>query len=336
MTADLRTGRQARYRLYGACVETDHRFAATVEACSGPPDLSFRYVDAPPERVPDDATACYASPVRIDEHQSLLYVHVLPECTVLRFTEVVEFYLRPDGIECLVLDHAYAYMVEVRLLAEVLPLWLELRGIAVLHASGAVVDDGVVAFLATNKGGKSTLAASLMVRGHDLLTDDVLALEWRGSNVVARPSYPQMRMWPDHAANFVGDVEALEAVHPGLDKRRVPIGRGFGSFARGAAPLRRIYLPRRGDTDRVVFTPLSAGEAVVELVSHSILLGVVEALGLAASRFMRFARLVESVPVQHLHYPDGVHVLDAVCEAIVDDTVHGPGGRDGSLSRETR
>jgi len=62
------------------------------------------------------------------------------------------------------------------LVGQVLPLVAALRGLEVLHAS-AVAHGGVAFAFAGNSGaGKSTLAAHLALRGHPMVTDDVLAI----------------------------------------------------------------------------------------------------------------------------------------------------------------
>lgn len=55
------------------------------------------------------------------------------------------------------------------------------------------------------------------------------------------------------------------------------------------------------------------------LLQHSFLVGMVETLGLQASRFNLFAQLVQQVPVRRLTYPTGVENLPLVNQAILED-----------------
>jgi hypothetical protein len=313
------------WSLYGLRLASEHVFENRVpEAAPGrEPDVTFRIVEAPPTDQDWQLGApAYASPAMIDDERHFLTVHLAPSFTVMRFTEVADFYLSDDRIDCVVLDPAYAYMVELHLLGYVLGYWLERHGLVAIHASSVVVDGRAVGFLATNKGGKSSLAAGLMAAGHALLSDDVLVLAEEGSRFLGRPGYPQMRMWPEQAREFVATVDSLERVHPLLSKRRVPVGPGgFGRFCTGNRPVTALYLPdrREGPDTEVSITPVPLAEAVFELVKNSFLIGIVESTGMQEQRFERLARVAGDVRVRRITYPSGYDRLPEVCRAIVDD-----------------
>lgn len=59
------------------------------------------------------------------------------------------------------------------------PLMLQISGLEVLHASGAVVGPGVVAICAASGTGKTTLACALDRAGHELWSDDAVVLDLR-------------------------------------------------------------------------------------------------------------------------------------------------------------
>lgn len=285
------------------------------------PELSFGYVSEPPDAGEwKNGEPIYASPRLIDERQSFLYIFRHDDYEVLSFSEVANFYIWPERILCHLLDTAYDYMVELHFLGFVLSYWLERQGIPALHASAVVVDGCAAAFLSSNKGGKSSLAASLMQLGYPLLTDDILPIERCGKSFKGRSGYPQMRMWPDQAEYFLGYYEPLEKVHPGLSKRRIPVGiDGLGSFCYEAQSLGCFYLPERREVDKVEITPFSLGEAIVALTNHSFLAGMVEAAGWQTSRFHLFAQLAQQIPVRRIVYPDGMEHLPMVRQAILED-----------------
>ena len=313
------------WSLYGVSLRSQHTFVNAVPRAEpgvsvGADELTFAYVDEAPltsgwERTPHS----HASKAMIDDDTSFLYVVEVGDCTVLRFSEVVDFFIWPKRILCRLIDPAYDYMVELHLLGFVMAYWLELRGVLALHAAGVVVDGHAVGFLASNAGGKSSLAAGLMQSGHPLLSDDILAVEHVGKTPLARPSYPQMRMWPETARHFVG-TDALEVVHPNLSKRRVPVGpHGFGTFAPEARPLAAIYLPERVDDGSVVITDLSFAETVFALERYAFLAGMLTDTGLQRRRFGALVAVATRVPVRRVRYPSGYECLHEVTAAIVDD-----------------
>ena len=189
-----------------------------------------------------------------------------------------------------------------------------------LHSAAIGAAGRAIAFVSRHGGGKSGLAAAMIRAGGSLLTDDVLVLEERDGTWEARPSYPQIRMWPDEAAFFAGGPEGLPRVQPDSEKRSVAVGEGgFGAFLDASTPLSCIYLAsRRQETNGGVESqPVSRSEALIELVRHSFSARLVEAAGLQPGRLDRLARLVRGVPVRRLVYPSGFERLGEVAEAVL-------------------
>jgi len=317
-------------RLYGITLASDFPFAAPLDwagsMASGPPDLTFSVcLEAPVPAVWEKEPPVYKSPWRTEEGESALFLYRAPGVEVLRFPGLLDFYLWPDRITCHLVDPRSQFLVELRLLGPVLAYWVERRGCVSLHASAVALDDGgnkTAAFLSTHGGGKTGLAAALMQAGGALLTDDLLPVEERGGAFLAHPGYPQMRMWPDEAAWFLGGCDDLPLVHPELAKRRVPVGPdGFGSFHARPLPLACLYLPERRPEARgpVEIHPVAPRDAVIELVRHSFSPFLVEAAGLQPGRFDLFARLARQVPVRRLSYPTGFDRLPGVAEALLRD-----------------
>jgi hypothetical protein len=312
------------YRPFGLTLATDFPFRSRLLPGAGRPDLTFSCMkEAPMPGPPPGCLPVYASPDRSDEGESLLSLYLLDRCDLLRFTGIADFYVRPERIVCHLRDAEYGYLVEIYLLGAVLSFFLERQGLPSLHASAVRVGDRAIAFLSTNKGGKSTLAAAFLQAGYPLLTDDVLPVEEADGRFIGRPGYPQMRLWPDQAARFAGSLEGLERVHPALSKLRVPIGaEGFGAFCDAPAPLACLYVPERretGEGPEIEIRPLSGREALIELVRNSFTPRMVEAVGLQPARLHLLSRLIRQTPVRRLMYPSGYEHLSRVRDAILAD-----------------
>ncbi|MDX1503669.1 MAG: hypothetical protein R3325_15025, partial [Thermoanaerobaculia bacterium] len=85
------------------------------------------------------------------------------------------------------------------LFTHALPLWLETRGVPVLHGSAVAVEGLAVGLLGPSGCGKSVLAAELARSGGEasLLADDGLALSRsRGGGWRCLPGPPIVRLWP--------------------------------------------------------------------------------------------------------------------------------------------
>ena len=313
------------YDIFGITLTSDFPFANRLAKGTASPDLSFTCIAQPPIPPGWQQTApSYASPYRTDAGESIVYLHRLENCDVLRFTNAVDFYLWSDRILCHLLDPGCDYLVEIYLLGAVLSFWLERQGIPALHASAISIDGGAAAFLSRNKGGKSALAAALMQAGYPLLTDDILPLVRQEETFLGRPGYPNMRMWPEQVQYFLGHYEDLEIIHPALSKRRVPVGPdGFGTFCNLPQPLDCLYLPKRLSTGnwgtQIDITPVSPAAAVIELIRHSFAAPIVEALGWQRQRLDFFAQLVQKVPLRQITYPSGFDHLPRVQKVILED-----------------
>jgi hypothetical protein len=309
------------YRLFGVNLASDFPFATRFPEGGGPADLSFAVEPgiAAAELLPERVPPVYSSPWQEEGGDSVSLLFQLEDREVFSFSRAVELHLQPRLITARLLHPDYEHLLEIRLLGPVFSYWLERQGLPTLHASAVEAGGRAVGFLSPNRGGKTGIAAALMQAGHPLLTDDILPLEECGGTFLSRSGYPQMRMWPDEAAHFLGGYQHLPRVHPEISKRRVTVGEEWGTFHEPALPLAVLYAPERRDGGPIEIHPLSRGEAVIELVRHSFSPHLVQAVGLQPARLDFFARLVRQVPVRRLAYPSGFERLPEVVEALRRD-----------------
>jgi hypothetical protein len=75
-------------------------------------------------------------------------------------------------------------------------LWttMFLHGFDALHASAVETPTGVVAFLSSTGGGKTSLALELLRRGNQLFSDDIVAVERRDGEILVHSSPPLMNV----------------------------------------------------------------------------------------------------------------------------------------------
>jgi hypothetical protein len=312
------------YTLYGLTLSSNVSFTTPLLTAAGLPDVTFTYAADPPCIVDwQTLTSVYAT-ARPDNGQPFCTCYRLDSCEVLRFADGTDFYLWPRHIICHLLDPTQRSQAELHLLGTVLAYWNERRGVAMLHASAIVTLAGAVAFVAISQGGKSALAAALMVAGYSLLSDDMLPVAADGERFLAYPGYPQMRMWPEQAQHFVGNYQTLELVHPNFTKYRVPIGpAGWGMFCPLPQPLSALYLlDRRSpteDTTNIKIAAVSSAQALFALVGHSFAARLINGVAHQRQRIACLTSLVRHIPVRCLSYPSGYEHLPFVRQAIFAD-----------------
>lgn len=264
----------------------------------------------------------YSSPNCSADGKSLLSFFKNDKEELLHYPGVADFSINDHNIECRPYNHTYKDLIEIRLLGGAVPFWLERKGMPVLHASSVVLSQGAVAFLGGNRSGKTVLAASFMQVESALLTDDLLAIESADSQILGRPSYPAMRLWPKEANLFSLEPDKLPPVLPGGEKRILAIKpNNFGNFCSQSQPIICIYLPERQiDTHRAIeITPLDPRQALLALLRYSFLGRLAEAAGLGPQRLEILSQLARRVPVRRLRYPAGFERLPEVRESIFFD-----------------
>lgn len=242
----------------------------------------------------------------------------------LRYSGVAVFHLSGSSIFCYPSRGVSPKILEEYFLGGLLSLWLEQHGIPVLHAAAFVVNGCAVGFLSNSGGGKSVLAASMVQSGYALVTDDKLAVEASRDRFLVHPSYPEMRLWPSEAKHFFGQSETAAMEPLTRSKVHIALGsNGLGKFCREAVPLGCLYLPSRrsanGREAEVEIVPVSPRESLIELVRHSFVARIVEALGMQSERLRLFARLSRSIPMRRLFYPDGLQYLPRVRDVMLED-----------------
>jgi hypothetical protein len=129
------------------------------------------------------------------------------------------------------------------LIAQVLPFAAALRGQAVLHASGVLLDGRAVALLGPSGAGKTSVALAMCRSGADFLADDVLAVERVAGVLTAHPGSPLAGMDRAEAGRCEAAMTAADVVEE--NGREVLVRMPSGP---GPAPLTDVFLlDRRAD-----------------------------------------------------------------------------------------
>ncbi len=299
------------YEVFGLVLGVEREPAMAMRPSTSPPDVVFLVVDEPV--VPREE---WGSPIR---HQAGAFaLHRVAGMDVLDFVDEATFFLDEGRIRCSLADPSLAYIAEIRLLGGVLAYWLESEGTPALHASAVVGESGAIAFCAANGGGKSSLAAELMVRGFRLLTDDILPIDVRNGVPHGRAGYPNMRMWPADAERYTGSTRELRVIHPDFDKLSIPLGERR-SFCDQATELAAIYLLDSSDnTDTLKFQRIPPVEAVVALASVSFAAPVAGAAARRRERFAVLTAVANEIPVWWLSYGRRGSSRAEIADAIIE------------------
>lgn len=197
----------------------------------------------------------------------------------------------------------------------VLSVLLHQRGNLVLHGSSVNVGGNAIAFLGSKGFGKSTLAASMQVRGHHLITDDILPVTFEGNAAKTFPGYPKIKLFPD-SVEAVGEVPAhLPLIHRWVDKHSFQCAENFQT---SPVRLSRIYILSQGD--ETLINQLDFQMAFIEITRNSHLGRFLEALDCRRQHFEQCQQLVQTVPVFQLQRSQRLDSLPEVCALLENHT----------------
>ena len=202
------------------------------------------------------------------------------------------------------------------LLGQVLSFCLLARGVEPLHATSVLVNGAAIAFLGDSGHGKSTLAATLMERGHRLLTDDVLVVRFEGNRAMAYPSMARIKLTP----------ESADAVFRG--RRSVPMNRFTvkriyslrdDEHMSHPAPLRALYvISAKAEDAGIAIRRLGGRAEFLTLIQHTFNDSVLDRT--RVKQQFAFARqLVGMVNLRALSYPKQLDLLPAIADAVLAD-----------------
>lgn len=230
--------------------------------------------------------------MEVDEHETAGYLINLPPYG--------RYLVSADGRDVACAPPPIEWWKWQRLLiGQALPAAAAVRELELLHASAVTIGDGAVAFAGPPGLGKSSLAVQLMLRGHPLLAEDVLALEVRDGRLIAEPGASMLNLREDEFAQLE-DISRLGEL----------VGRADGKVhliaprADRAAPLTVLYLLDRGDRDRPAFEPIENLRAA-DLFANSFVV-YVHRTGRMIRQLDIASVLARTVPVVRLRVQAGI------------------------------
>jgi hypothetical protein len=207
-------------------------------------------------------------------------------------------------------------MLHLPLLGMIFAVMLHQRGILTLHGSAVEIDGSAAIFLGGKGWGKSTLAATLYARGHQLITDDLVAVNFTANgNPLIVPGFPQLKLLPEAAAFALGDdPDTLPEIAKGFEKRA---RRGIERFSSKSLPIKAIYQIDKGPT--LAIKPLNPQEAVLQIIANSFIARCTDALlegNSGVKHFQQCMNLVKLIPISRLERPQSLELVTALAQLV--------------------
>lgn len=191
---------------------------------------------------------------------------------------------------------------------------LHQRGLSIFHASAIAFREDAVAFMAHKGHGKSTIAAALNVRKHNLVTDDIMAFEEKNGQLLVSPGFPQLKLWPDSVEAIGESLEGLPLLRPSLEKRVRQISQGF---ALKPLPLRCVFV--LCGSQKLEIVRLQPKDSLLKILPHwygALFQGELLKIFGLDNHLHQCVNLVQKVPVFLLKGPPSLPALPNVARMV--------------------
>ena len=311
---------QRRYLAYGVAIRSAYRLTLPRTDSTGL-DTATPEIILEPGCGEDFADALAQLREQVLHEGWFHYLRLADGSDYLRWPKLFEFLVAPDGRH--ILAHRLARVgfetLQTYLLSQVLSFALLRLGIETLHGTTLAVGSGAVTFLGDCGYGKSTLAAAFVNQGYRLLTDDMLAVKQIGSDTLAYPGLPCLKLMPRTARALLGHFMEAAPINPFTCKRVIRLN--HTQVASTPRPLRAVYAlkpPQKKAPQRITIQKLTGQKAWQALTCNTYNPSARNTHRLE-EQFAWAANLAQQLPVKSLSYPRSLRVLPQVVEQIVSD-----------------
>lgn len=244
------------------------------------------------------------------------------DCFYLLYSDGTKFVIKGNGSSIWASwnDSRTIEDTSTYLLGPVLGFILRLRGVTCLHASAVVVNGQAIVLLGRAGAGKSTTAAAFANLGYSVMSEDVVALSYDGSEYRVQPGYPIIRLWPESVLNLFGSNDALPLLTPNWDKRYLDLMSGIHKFQTEPLRLTAIYyLDERTDIDEApLIETMEIRESLLTLISNTYANYLLDS-EMRASEFVEIGRLASTTNIKRLVPHTDPARLNLLCRTIIDD-----------------
>ncbi|OIO67620.1 MAG: hypothetical protein COW18_02480 [Zetaproteobacteria bacterium CG12_big_fil_rev_8_21_14_0_65_54_13] len=231
----------------------------------------------------------------------------------LNVPDIARFLVR-DGNSIVVDPYSGSDEQSIRLylLGSCMGAILHQRGVLVMHGNAVRFGDRCVVFAGHSGAGKSTLAAAFHKRGHEILADDVCAIDAEGH---VAPSFPQLKLWQDAAKRLSIDTDELNRIRLQVEKYAYPLD----NPAMEHLPVAAIYILNSHNRDEFEIESIRGMQKFNPLKNNTYRVGYLDGLGLKAEHLGLCSKLAGRIHLSRITRPNHGFKLDELVEMIMGD-----------------
>jgi len=227
-------------------------------------------------------------------------------------------YLIKNGNKILVSPYEGADEDQIRLylLGTCMGVILQQRKVLPLHGSVIAIDGKAYAFVGDSGAGKSTLASAFLKKGYQLLTDDVIPIQFSKDGCpVVIPSYPHQKLWQQSLDQFGMESSQLRPLFGRETKFAVPVN---SQFLQSPLELGGIFELVKSTEEEINVQPIQGLERLHTLFKHTYRNFLISRAGLMDWHFATTTLIANKVDLFQLQRPVSHFTANDLTKVILD------------------
>jgi len=229
--------------------------------------------------------------------------------------KTVGSYLVLNGTDIIVeqLNNSSIKDLNLFLLGSAIGAILHQRGLLPIHGSTVVKDGKAIIISGVSGAGKSSLAATLINRGYDLVADDISVLESKKNTLLVQPGIPHIKLWHDVIEKMNDKPENYEKVRDQLKKYRKPV---LNAFIDKPAPPKKIIILNTKNSPGFSCEIVKGFEKFNAIKNHTYRYRFVESMDRISDHFKMANQLANAVDIIKLDRPSSPILLEELADEI--------------------
>lgn len=207
-------------------------------------------------------------------------------------------------------------LIRLYLLGTCMGAILMQRRVLPLHGSAIAIDGKAYAIIGDSGAGKSTLASSLLNKGYQLISDDVIPVTLNEEKLpLITPAYPQQKLWLESLNEFGMDANGYKQIFNRETKYAVPVKNQFVSQK---LQLSGVFELVKSDTAEIILNPIHKLNSLQTLFKHTYRNFFIAQMGLMEWHFNITVAMAEKINLYQLSRPANRFTSHELAEEIIN------------------
>jgi hypothetical protein len=284
-------------------------------------DIELPELNSSSPRIPDAIIRIGNIPEHLNEITSSGALYETSRADFLFKIKSVAKYRVTNGNLILIKPERGSLVEDVRLFlyGSIFGALLHQKGILPLHGSAVIYEEEAIAFIGHSASGKSTLAASLAIQGHQVIADDITAVAKKhDGNFEIYPGIPYLKLWKDVVSqlNFPNNLKKLR---PGIEKYKFVLSQ---NLINTSFPFTKVIILDHHNNNDFKISRITGAKKLNLLKTHTYRFNYVEGLGQSKVQFQNLSNLSQKIDLYTISRPIAPLKINELWSLIEQEILH--------------